>query len=99
MAIYLYKVRDANGVERADYMEGSDDFYIASELRRRGYTIVSIEKKKEKIYKEQFLPFQTASQQEIILLTRQISRMLKSGLPITTALRSIIAQSDNRFFI
>ncbi|MCD4779235.1 MAG: type II secretion system F family protein [Candidatus Omnitrophica bacterium] len=95
MATYRYKVRDASGVERNDQIEGSNEFSIAAELRRRGYTIISLEKRTDSQSRKNFFPFKKVSQQDIVLMTRQISRMIKSGLPLTAVLSSIVKQSDN----
>jgi type IV pilus assembly protein PilC len=97
MVTYRYKVRDADGVERHDQIEGTNEFSVAADLHRRGYTIISLdEKKSAQSRNKNFSPFKKVSQQDIVMMTRQISRMIRSGLPLTAVLSSIVKQSDNQ---
>lgn len=98
MPTYIYKARDKNGELLSASVEVDSEMEAAASLRSMGYSVISIEEKKE------FLPdvfeflrrFKRSSQRELILFARQLTTLLKSGVPLTAALSSIKEQLKNK---
>lgn len=97
MPTYEYKIRDKFGNFITGIIEGPSREEVIRGLRSIGHEIVSIEERKGiKIYLyDLFGKLQKVSQIEIIDFIRQLSVMVRSGLPIITALSSISEQTRN----
>lgn len=99
MAHFIYKARDQQGLAIQGMVEAESELKLAENLQHLGYRVIHIEERKAKSPLElRFSGRRKVSSQEKILFTRQLSTMLKSGLPIADALKSILHQTENRLF-
>jgi len=94
MSSFLYKARDVKGLAITGVIEAENEAVIVSDLSGRGYRVVSIKKQSFLIgnFLKNITKWRKIPQREIILFTRQLAVMLRSGLPITTALSSLMQQ-------
>lgn len=94
MPNFIYKARDKQGLAMTGAVEADTELTVATNLRSLGYRVVSIERQSQvKIrFKGILQKIKKVPQQEIILFARHLSVMLKAGLPLTTALSSILEQ-------
>jgi len=100
MPNYTYRARDKSGTLLTSKVEAADEIAVAVELQRLGYSLISIEKESELKLKwaEFWQRRRGVRRQEIIFFTRQLSTMLKSGLPLMDALTGIIQQTKHKLF-
>lgn len=98
MPAYIYKARDRQGEPLTAAIEAENELSAAMSLRALGYSVISIEKEAQ--LKTNLTDFwqkiTKAHQYELILFSRQLSSLLKSGIAITTALSSIAEQTKNK---
>jgi len=82
-------------------VESDSDSVLADELRSIGYTVISIDKETQ--FKAKCLNFwyklKGIPAQEIVFFSRQLSSLLKAGIPVAEALSSIAEQTKNKVFI
>ena len=97
MATFLYRARDKRGALVTGTIEAPDEGAVVSGVRQAGNTVVSIEKQTQaKVQVEGLLSFiQKVRPQDILLFTRQLATMLKSGISLTSAVMSIREQTKN----
>lgn len=95
MKTFIYKARDKYGELLSAAIDVENEMQAASSLRAMGYSVISIEEKKR------FMPqgladfwqkFRKAHLHELVFFSRQLSALLKSGIPITAAISSINEQ-------
>ena len=94
MANFSYKARDHQGLAVTGVVEADNELMVASNLRHLGYRVISIKKEdlSRKELEKFFQQFRKIPPQDIILLGRQLSAMLKSGIPLISSLNSISQQ-------
>jgi len=98
---FLYKVKSKTGEITEGTQEASDRLFLARDLRSRGFIPVSISEKKEgvinklSIFTDLFL---TVSIGEQIILTKNLSGMLRAGLSLYRALSVLKKQTKNSTF-
>jgi len=99
MASFIYKAFDNQGMAVNGAVEATDDLMVATNLRHLGYSVVSIQEqtKTKKRLGEIIRKIKRIPAQDIILFSRQLSSMLKSGLSITSALSSISDQIKSEY--
>ncbi|MDP8260245.1 MAG: type II secretion system F family protein [Candidatus Gygaella obscura] len=100
MALFRYKARDRLGGLLIGSVESSDSALVAQNLKKLGYCIISInapsptelfiEKIKDK--------FARIRHDEIVIFTRQLASILKSGLPLINSLEAVRDQTVNKKF-
>ena len=96
---FSYKAKTKDGVIVEDVMESFDRFSLARELRSRGFIPVSISEKGANgfdfmlIFNKIFARVKNA---ELILLTKNLSGMLKAGLSLARALSVSEKQTKNK---
>ena len=100
MVQFAYKARDSRGLAKTGIREASDEMVLVKELGALGYKVTHVEVKQPTLqdYLLAFKRRRNVSQQEIILFSRQLATLLKSGLPLTTALKSVIEQVEKEKF-
>ncbi len=99
MAHFIYKARDQQGLAIQGVVEAESELKLAENLQHLGYRVIHIEERKGKSpFELRFSGRRKVSSQELILFTRQLATMLKSGLPIAEALKTILHQTEHRFF-
>lgn len=100
MPTYIYRARDKYGELLTADIEVDNEMDAAASLRSMGYSVISIELKKQFFPKfSQILQsFRRSNQHELVLFSRQMSTLLKSGVPLTNAISSIKEQIRSRPF-
>lgn len=109
--IYQYHALDKSGKSVTDYIEASSDIAARDKLRSSGLYVVKITKKDitnldhsdkttirslfDRLFN--FISISMAAK-EVGIFSRQLSTLLKAGLPLMTSLTDIIEQIDNKHF-
>ena len=97
MGAYEYTALDDGGRERKGVLEGDTPRQIRQLLRDKGWAPLAVAEvaERERERNRGFSPFlYRASAADIALITRQFATLVRSGLPIEEALRTIAAQSE-----
>ena len=100
MTAFAYKAMDQQGKLVAGTLEMDSETGVASNLDRMGYTILEIKTAAPAIasishFAEQF---QGLKKQEVIIFTRQLATLIRSGMPLLPALSTICEQTTNKKF-
>jgi type IV pilus assembly protein PilC len=96
--LFSYKAKLKTGEVIEETMESQDRFSLSRDLKNRGLTPISIQEKKENslsldaIFQKIFSKVKTS---ELILLTKNLSGMLKAGLSMSRALSVLQKQTKN----
>src|SRR3989338_8537922 len=97
--LFTYSAKSNMGEISEGMLESADRFSAAHDLRSRGLNPVSVEEKKAKTL-EKFgtLPsiFGKVSVAERIIFTKNLSGMIKAGLPLSRGLSVILKQTKNK---
>ena len=97
--LFTYSAKSNMGEISERMLESADRFSAAHDLRSRGLNPVSVEEKKAKTL-EKFgtLPsiFGKVSVAERIIFTKNLSGMIKAGLPLSRGLSVILKQTKNK---
>ncbi len=96
MSAYEYTVLDQKGREKTGVLEGDTPKQVRQQLREQGLTPLTIQAVASVV------PGKTNSRQsrrgisalDLSLITRQLGALLRAGLPLEEALRSVSQQSD-----
>ncbi|MBI3991088.1 MAG: type II secretion system F family protein, partial [Candidatus Omnitrophica bacterium] len=98
MAKYRYKARDNQGNPLLAAIEAENEMAVEASLRSMGYSIISIEEETPPVINlsDVFEKIRKTHQYELIYFSRQLSAMLKAGIPLSTSLSSIGEQSRNK---
>ncbi len=96
MSAFEYTALNRQGKNRRGVLEGDTARQIRSQLRDQGLTPLTVaevsqqDKKRstESVFKKRISPM------DLALLTRQLSTLLSSGIPLEEVLRSVAAQSE-----
>ena len=100
MPNFKYKIRDSRGRASTGAIEGESKESVANHFKQMGYAPILIEEQKPGI--ANFNPFNKffnrVSQQELIVFTRQLETLQRSGVAILVGLESIIEEIDNPYF-
>ena len=96
--IFSYKARGKDGEVVEGVLNSFDRFSLASELRGRGLAPLSVKEKKENFF-DRISKFENilskVSVADQIILTKNLSGMLKAGLSLGRALSVLEKQSKN----
>ncbi|MBI4394859.1 MAG: type II secretion system F family protein, partial [Candidatus Omnitrophica bacterium] len=100
MTAFRYVVRDANGRTLRGVMEMQDRASILSLFREQRYHIVSVDSATvvEVAFQRILDQFSGIKRENIVLFTRQLSTLVRSGLPLAQALESLALQERNPKF-
>ena len=96
MGAFEYKALDASGKETKGILEGDTSRHIRQMLRDKGCMPLSVEEVHEREDKKQrqFSFMRGVSATDLSLLTRQLSTLVGSGIPIEEALRAVSEQTE-----
>jgi len=96
MSAFEYKALGKDGKNHKGVMEGDTPRQIRQQLREMGLTPLSVDEVQQQQKKNASggLFQQRISVMDLALLTRQISTLLRAGMPIEECLRSVAAQSE-----
>ena len=100
MNSFAYQARDKEGLAINGVVEAETEVAVVENLRHLGYSVVAIHKQglTLKDVLARVKKFQSVPKRDIVFFARQLSALLKSGLPITSALSSIAQQIRNEKF-
>ncbi len=100
MPVYTYKVRDRQGDLVTGTLEAVDEKNLVSKLDRLGYSIIELipERAAQSSKDSIFERFRRLERREVILFTRQLATLLKTGTSISTSLTTVCAQTQNKRF-
>lgn len=98
MPLFSYNAKDRQGAYHKGSIETADDHQAAVLLSERGLFVISIKiqnQKQERIW-DKFL--NRVSFSDIVVMTRQLSTMVESGLVLSEALDILVDQQMNKKF-
>ncbi len=103
MPQFEFKGRGSNGQLVDGELEGASSAAVAGALMDRGVTPISIVEKRQSIdvvevVRERFDLYKV-SIEELLMFTRQISALIRSGIPITRAISGILESIENPLMI
>ncbi len=103
MPQFEFKGRGSNGQLVDGELEGSTSTAVAAALMDRGVTPISITEKPVKVdvleqLRERF-DLHKVSIEELLMFTRQIGALIRSGIPITRAIAGILESIENPLMI
>jgi MSHA biogenesis protein MshG len=103
MPLFAYKGRTANGALSEGELEAASSDAVAGQLMDRGVTPLSIVEQKKKVdVLEQIsrkLDLEKVSIEELLMFTRQMSALIKAGIPVTRAIAGILESINNPLLI
>lgn len=95
---FKYKGRDREGVITDGLIEAPNKETALSLLRDNGVGVIALESKKGFSLKMDITLFKRVKLSERIMFTKNLSGMLRAGLPISRALVVLTKQSSNAYF-
>ncbi len=103
MPSYEFKGRSGNGQMVDGEIEGANSNAVAGLLMDRGVIPISIVEKKQRVdvieaVQERFNLY-SISIEELLMFTRQMSALIKAGIPITRAISGILESVENPLLI
>jgi type IV pilus assembly protein PilC len=99
--LFTYSAKSKTGETSEGEIEAVDRFFVARDLRSRGFTPISVQEKNGNILERltSFLNiFSKISNDELILFTKNLSGMIKAGLSLSRALSVLKKQTKNQKF-
>lgn len=96
MAAFEYKALDASGKESKGVLEADNSRQVRQILRDKGLMALSVEetRQREAQKSKQIALFNSVSAADLSLLTRQLSTLVRSGLPVEEALQAVSEQTE-----
>lgn len=100
MTSYAYRARNQQGELVAGDLELESETAVAANLDKLGYTVLDIKASSGSSgsltkFKDRF---QGLKKQEVIIFSRQLSTLIRSGMPLLPALSTICEQVTNKKF-
>lgn len=98
MALYYYQAFSKDGKKLTGYLDATSEVAVKDQLQRKGIFPTKIERAvggKQKQWWQQLFE-RAVSQKEIILFTKQLSVLLKSGVPLLQAFELLSEQMSGR---
>lgn len=96
MATFEYKARDKSGKVVSGVADASSSETVAQNIRKLGYTIISIDVKHTAFSGFKFFErFSKVKSSDIALFCRQLATLIDAGIPILSSLDSINEQINN----
>ncbi|MEX1111875.1 MAG: type II secretion system F family protein, partial [Candidatus Andersenbacteria bacterium] len=98
MAQYTYEARDENGKMTKGTLRAANEERAISLLKSHGMEPVSVEAADDAPFWEREMKTFSVSTKDLILFTRQMSSMIRAGVPIIETLRAIEEQVQKPAF-
>lgn len=99
MPVFAYRARNPQGEMVSGTLDTPDEASVAAHLDRLGYSIIDIRSQGVLLPAARaFERFQGLKKQEIIIFTRQLATLIRSGMPLLPALGTISEQTANKKF-
>ena len=103
MPFYTYKGRRENGDLAEGEIEAANSSVVAGQLMERGVIPLDITEKKVKVdFVDEInrkLNLYKVSIEELLMFTRQMSALIKAGIPVTRAINGIQESISNPLLI
>ncbi|MDN4489398.1 type II secretion system F family protein [Demequina sp. SYSU T00068] len=96
---YEYEARDAAGKIRKDSMEAPSSAAVASRLRERGYTVLSVDEAGGKgLNADITIPGlgEKIGLKDIAIMSRQLATMINAGLSLLRSMQILTDQTENK---
>jgi type IV pilus assembly protein PilC len=101
MAKFKWEARGRTGSVQKGVMEASNRGMVEAQLKKFGFTGISIKEEGKGLSKELKLPSfggKKVQTKEIVVFTRQFATMIDSGLPLVQCLEILSSQQENKTF-
>ncbi len=100
MPTYAYKVRDSKGELVTGTLEAVNENSAVARLDRLGYSIIEVRGQKAAGYGADGIleRFKHVDRRDVILFTRQLATLLRTGTSISVGLTTVCAQTTNKKF-
>ena len=100
MTLFAYKVRNTQGELVSGTLEMENEQSAAANLDRLGYSILELRSSTGPAFSIKGIldRFQRLEKQEVVLFTRQLATMIRSGMPLLPSLSTICDQTINKKF-
>lgn len=98
MADFTYQAKDSKGESKTGEIQVPDQKMAAQILRKRGLVVISINQKNAPSENILNRFFNRVSFGEIVVMTRQLSTMVSSGIVLSEAIDILIEQQTNKTF-
>jgi type IV pilus assembly protein PilC len=96
MPKYSYKARDESGKSVSGTLEASNTDSLVSKLRKQKYFVTSVtEKTPTAAIDDFFMRFTKVKLNDLVMFNFQLSNMIGAGIPLPTALMSLVEQTEN----
>ena len=99
MSRFYYKAMKSNGEKYENTIEAADRFSVYNNIRKEGGTVILVEEEKKKFFSDiNFISalFSAIKTDDKIMFTRNLSVMIKAGLPLSRGLKTLEKQSKNK---
>lgn len=97
MGAFEYKALDAKGKQKKGVIEGDNARQVRQRLKEQGLIPVEVLGTKAKAAKQEQSPFSMKrgiSTPDLALITRQLSTLVQSGMPLEECLKAVSEQSE-----
>ncbi len=97
MGAFEYSAMDAQGRERKGVIEGDTPRQVRQSLRDKGWMPLSVEEvrnREARKNRSNFSFLRGVSATDLALITRQLSTLVRSGMPVEEALRAVSQQTE-----
>ena len=100
MPTYAYKARSRSGELVSGTLESENERNIVSSLDRLGYSVIEINSQEELSFSasEILQRYRRIKKQEIIIFTRQLSTLVRTGMALSPSLATICEQTTDKKF-
>lgn len=93
---FYYKARNKDGEIQNGEVEASSKESAFLVVQSYGLYVISLEEKKTPFYKKDFALFEHVSGKDIVMISRQLSVMVESKIPIVESLQALSQQIEKR---
>ena len=100
MTVYAYKARNKQGELVSGTLEAEDERGVIGSLDKQGYSVVEIASAKKQDFSLSGLvsKFKRTERREVIVFTRQLAALLRSGTALSASLNAVCDQTVDRKF-
>jgi type IV pilus assembly protein PilC len=96
---YKYKARNQTGTIQEGLIEASTQSSASAVLQRHNLVVVSLEKQKEiDVFSSLSRFWEGVSAKEFVIFSRQLAVMVEAKVPLLSAFKGIIEQTENVYF-
>ena len=93
---FYYKARNKEGKTQEGEVEASSQEAAFSVVQSYGLYVISLEEKKVPFYKRDFTFFDYVKGREVVMISRQLSVMVESKIPIVESLQALSQQLEKK---